>query len=177
MRTVLIVLMLCGLLGAAQAQSQAPLAFKGLRIGGKATPETVFAATGVSCGVGANEMQVCNGSTTIAEASADANIVISKTGVLQRMSFHIDSENFDGVFLALVEKLGNPQSLKEPTVQNGFGAKFQDLIAVWRRPQGLELRAHRFGVNRDRAVIIFTTESDRALLYGDRSPKKLAKDL
>lgn len=157
--------------------AQAPLAFKGLRLGANTTADEVSAATGLSCGAGYEDKVVCNGGTTIAEAAAAANFVISKSGTLQRMSFYIDSDQFDGVFLALVEKLGNPQSLKQPTVQNAFGAKFQDLVAIWRRKNGLELMAHKFGVDREKSVIIFTTSADRALLYGDKVPKKLARDL
>lgn len=158
------------------AARQKPLEFKGLQIGKKVSREQVKEATGIDCEDGHDVISVCNGRVSIATVGGMANIVLSRAGVLERVAISIDSEDFDGVLLALVEKFGTPQRLLEPILQNGHGATFKDLRAIWTRPQGVQLEARRFPDTTQSSMIMFTTSADRRPKAG-QSDKERAADL
>ena len=155
---------------------QKPLEFKGLQIGKMVSREEVKEATGIACEDGHETISVCNGRVSIATVGGMANIVLSRAGVLERVAISIDSEDFDGVFLALVEKFGNPQRLSEPILQNGYGATFKDLRAIWTRPQGVQLEVRRFPDTTQSSIVMFTTAADRRPKAG-QSDKERAADL
>lgn len=155
---------------------QRPLEFKGMQIGKPVSRDAVKEATGITCEEGYETTSVCNGRVSIATVGGMANIVLSKHGVLDRVAISIDSDDFDGVLLALVEKFGNPQQLSEPILQNGFGATFKDLRAIWTGPQGVQLEARRYPGSTQSSMIMFTTATDRKPKTG-QSHKERAADL
>lgn len=112
-----------------------PLEFKTLVIGAPTTPEQVEAAltpcgmTGdpcdalakkilemlpVKCGRGANGMQVCNGSTTIAGTITQVNVVIGSDGLLQRIHLTFSDYGYEDVHQALTHKFGAAQKVSHP---------------------------------------------------------------
>lgn len=155
---------------------QRTLEFKGLQIGKAVSRDAVKEATGIACEEGYETTSVCNGRVSIATVGGMANIVLSRHGVLDRVAISIDSDDFDGVLLALVEKFGNPQKLSEPILQNGYGATFRDLRAIWTGPQGVQLEARRYPGSTQSSMIMFTTAADRAPKSG-QSHKERASDL
>jgi hypothetical protein len=154
------------------------LDFKGLVIGEKTTAAKVEEVLGggvsiVRCGVGANEMQVCNGVTTIADAVATVNAVLMKDGTLARVMFTFDPDDFDAVTRQMRIKYGAPQSERSEAMQNGFGAKFTQTRAVWDDRRGNRIDAARFaGKTTETAVVRFSSPADpyRAPPPKDKKP-------
>lgn len=136
---------------------------KGLTLGAKTSPEQVQAAMGVQCGVGADEMQVCNGQTTIGGVWGEANIVIAPSGKLQRIHFTFDSNSFESLADAFGDKYGK-HTTKRTVVQNGFGTKAENVEKVWGQKNGDQLKLRKNDVEIGKAVASYTTPEDRALL-------------
>ncbi|HEY3644314.1 MAG TPA: hypothetical protein VGM16_03165 [Gammaproteobacteria bacterium] len=162
--------------------------FKGLILGGITTPSQITEqlsacpktgkpcsdsaraesdASAVTCGLGANNMQVCNGQTTIAHESAQVNAVIDANGLLQRVMLTIDQSSYEVVRDELLKKYGKPSSTNETELQNGFGATFAQVDTVWTRPGGQVLRLLRYGGSTEESTIYFGTKSDVKLLAHD----------
>ena len=91
--------------------------FKGVKIGAPATPEQVQEKLGVKCGAGANAIQVCNGTVTIARETARLNLVINSAGVVGRMHLMLSPEAFDIVAPMLIEKFGSPTKTSHSQLQ------------------------------------------------------------
>ncbi|ATN36020.1 hypothetical protein ACO34A_19650 [Rhizobium sp. ACO-34A] len=105
--------------------------FKGIVVGAPATPRTIKQKLGVDCGAGYAGMQVCNGTVTIAGVIADMNLVISKTGKVQRISLSFNSKFYEQVEDAMFKKFGKPGVNLTSEVQNGYGAKFIQRELLW----------------------------------------------
>lgn len=164
----------------------APLEFKGLVLDAPTTPEQVVDAlrtecdvlgkpcdetwqrihdkAAVSCGAGANQMQVCNGQTSIAGNRAEANVVIGPDGRLQRIWLTISAYSHDETLEALKQKYGSPKSSQRSTVRNGFGAPFNQLETVWHGDGGQILTVSRYAASTDKSSIFFSTKADRETL-------------
>lgn len=136
---------------------------KGLTLGGKTSVEQVESAMGVKCGVGANDMQVCNGSTTIGGVWGTANIVVNPAGRLQRIHFFFDADSYDGLAEAFAEKYGKHVT-RRPVMQNGFGAKFQATEKTWIQKSGNRIDLSENTFERGKASAYFSTPADRALM-------------
>lgn len=135
---------------------------KGLTLGSPTTPAQVHSLMGVPCGVGANDMQVCNGPASIGGVWGDANIVISPSGKLQRISLLFDANSFESLAEAFVEKYGKA-SIQRSTVQNGFGAKFERVDMAWTQKNGNRIDMSKNASRAGRAYIGFSTPEDRKL--------------
>ncbi|MND44810.1 hypothetical protein D3C80_356590 [compost metagenome] len=105
--------------------------FKGIVVGAPATLRTIKQKLGVDCGAGYAGMQVCNGTVTIAGVIADMNLVISKTGKVQRISLSFSSKFYEQVEDAMFKKFGKPGVNQTSEVQNGYGAKFIQRELLW----------------------------------------------
>ncbi len=152
--------------------------FKGIHLGKHATPHQVEDKLAIRCGVGANEVQVCNGSTTIAEEPAWLNLVIGANGIVQRIYLTLAPDAFETVAPLLTEKFGRPASIQRSVVQNRMGAKFDQLVYSWRRSGGLELTYQRYAGNLDTSSLYFGTSEDRRLLNDAGTPEnERRKDL
>lgn len=176
-----------------------PLEFKGLVLDAPTTPELVVQALrtecetfgkpcddtwqkihdrmAVSCGTGGADGQskVCNGRTSVAGVSADANVVIGPDGRLQRIWLTISAYSHDATLEALKQKYGPPKSSRRSTVRNGFGAPFAQLETVWHGDGGQTLTVSRYGATTDKASIFFSTKADRDSL--SRAMRGDAKDM
>lgn len=150
--------------------------FKGVRVGAKATVAEVQERLGISCGVGHADMQVCNGQSTVADEPGTINVVISPSGVVERIRLDLSPEPFEQVAAALTQKFGTPSRVDRGVVQNRFGAKFQQVEYVWLGKNGIRIDFSKYAGTLDRSQLYFSTREDRALLSDDK-PKKRAKDL
>lgn len=146
--------------------------FKGIELGAPSTPNVISEKLGVSCGEGAKGMQICNGSVTIAKESATMNLVISHSGIVQRIALTLPSETFDVVSEAMVEKFGKPDQDMRSELQNGFGAKFTQRTLFWLKKDGRGLMYSRYGKDVKTSSIYFGTKEDVEML---RAPKENRK--
>jgi hypothetical protein len=177
------------------------LDFKGLEIGAPATPAVVEKAlervyeplpgldestrkmleennqvTNVKCGVGGAEkqIQVCNGLVTVAEQLADANVVISATGRLQRISLRFKSYGFEAVESAMLKKFGKPTTLRSG-VQSRAGADYEQIEHTWRDGKGNFVTLTRFAGTVDKSSLYFASPEEVKFMEDRRS--KSDKDL
>lgn len=162
----------CIVFCATAAASDAHYDFKGVQIGAPATAEMIKARLGVECGAGAPGMQICNGDVTVAKERATLNLVIGKTGEVQRIHLLLDSDSFDLVEPELIRKFGSPTTVEHPKLQNAMGASFQQTRDVWIGANGVQVAFERYAGSIDSSSLYFSTEADRRLLSGadvDRS--------
>lgn len=165
-----------------------PLEFKTLVLDAPTTPAQVVAAlatdcvmfgapcdaaysqrhekAAVKCSVGGtkNDVQVCNGYTTIAGVRARANVVIGSNGLLQRIDLTISETSHQTILTELVAKFGKPSSSKASTLQNRFGAAYAQVETSWEREGGKRLAVTRYAGGVDESRIYFSTEEDRETL-------------
>jgi hypothetical protein len=148
------------------AALQAPavaLDFKGIAVGEPATAELVLDKLGVKCGAGASGMQVCNGAVTIARESAKMNLVINAAGIVQRIDLSLSPQAFEVVAPLLIEKFGPPAKTDRSEVQNRLGAKYEQVIHLWREGDA-EALYRRYAGSLDSSSLYFSTKEDRDLL-------------
>lgn len=169
-----------------------PLEFKTLVIGAPTTPDEVEKALAIPCGVsfgpgaapctdldkvvqqarlvkcglGGHEVQVCNGTTTIAGSPADVNVVIGSDGLLQRIYLTLSEIGYDDVVQALISKFGEAQHGSHSTLQNGFGTTFQQEERIWVGPNRTQLLLNKYAGDVDHSIVYFSTQSDRDLMTG-----------
>lgn len=165
-----------GLFAALAVQASHALDFKGITVGQRHSAEDVEQKLGVKCGDGFEGMVVCNGPVTIAEATAAMNLVISKSGIVQRIYLVFSSDEFEPVRAALVHKFGRPASSRLEPVQNSLGAKFINELLQWNGKAGTVLTASKFAGKLDTSSVYFGTAADRKVLAGSGGPER-AKDL
>lgn len=167
---------------AAQPKQAVQLEFKTLVIGAPTTPEQVETAlavpcgtgtlgcsdfdmkiqemTKVKCGLGAKGIQVCNGTTTIAGHDAKVNAVIGVDGCLQRIYLILPVMAYNDVIYALVEKFGQAQHVESSTLQNGFGAIFQQESSHWVGDNSATLNVNKYAGDTRESSIYFSTAAD-----------------
>lgn len=139
------------------------LDFKGITIGAPATSEQVLEKLGVKCGAGVNEIQVCNGTVTIARESARMNLVINASGIIQRIALSLSPKAFDIVAPLLIEKFGPPTKTDRSELQNRLGAKFDQVVHFWREGDA-EVVYRKYEGSIDSSSLYFSTKEDRDLL-------------
>ena len=106
--------------------------FKGVELGGAATPELIKEKLGVKCGAGkAPYLYICNGYTTIASAPAFMNLVIGESGNVSRIGLLFKSDRYLEVFIAMKQKYGQPTKTDESLLQNSMGATFHQAVHIW----------------------------------------------
>ena len=146
--------------------------FKGVVIGAPATPELINEKLGVSCGVGFEGIQVCNGTVTIARESARMNLVISSTGVVRRINLTLSPAVFDVIAPLLVEKFGPPEKIKRGEVQNRMGAKFDQVEYYWQNSTGHQVIYEKYAGSLDSTTLNFSTREDREKLQVPKASRK-----
>lgn len=140
----------------------APLDFKGLVIGAAVTRQEVEERLGsVRCGDGSDGVTVCNGTTSVAGYTAQANIVINAKGLLQRVLLEVDADHFDVIADELQKKFGKPQRRGGGTVQNGFGARFPQTDLTWLDGKGGFLNYRRYAGSTETSMLYLGTAEDR----------------
>lgn len=154
------------------ASSVYALDFKGIHIGKPATPDQISEKLNVKCGVGANQMQICNGPVTIARESAHMNLVINAQGVVQRIGLTLPSDAFDIIMPLLVEKFDTPAKTTRNDVQNRMGVHFEQIVHLWRGEDDVELLFTKYAGNLDHSVLYFSTREDRELLVKDKTNRR-----
>ena len=145
--------------------------FKGVQLGAPSTPERVKEVLGVTCGIGADYYQVCNGSVTIAKEPAMMNLVINKNGIVQRISLSLSPGAFEVVTQELIKKFGTPTKTDQSTVQNPMSASFLQVVHLWKNANGNEVFYSKYESTIDNSVLNFSSKEDRELLgkrYSDR---------
>jgi hypothetical protein len=120
----------------------------------------------VTCGLGGGGMQVCNGSTTIADTIAEVNVVIGADGILQRIHLTFSNLGYDDAQQALTAKFGKAQRVSHPTLQNGFGATFRQEESLWTGANGAQLLLNEYAADTDHSDAYFSNKEDRDLLEG-----------
>ena len=136
--------------------------FKGIVLGGPATPAQVNDKLGVSCGTGISGTQVCNGSVSIARENAKMNLLINASGIVQRIDLSLSPSSFDVIAPLLIEKFGPPAKTDRSEVQNRLGAKFEQVIHLWRDGEA-EVQYRKFAGTVDASSLYFSTKEDREL--------------
>lgn len=142
--------------------------FKGITVGGSATPSDVQERLGVRCGEGYENMQICNGDVTVAREPASMNLVISPKGIVQRIALTLSPDAFDEVAPELVRKFGKPKSISHSAVQNRMGAKYPQVIYLWAAKDGTEVLYMKYAGTLDRSALNFSTKADRIMLRKDK---------
>jgi hypothetical protein len=138
--------------------------FKGVAIGSAATPAQIQERLGVKCGKGHEGSHVCNGNVTVAREPASMNLVIGSKGIVERIALTLSPEAFDEVSPELIRKFGNPTSTSRSVIQNRMGAKYSQVIHLWKAKDGTEVFYMKYVGSLDISAINFSTEADRALL-------------
>ncbi len=101
------------------------LDFKGIVVGQRLDHQKLKAATGGDV----------IGDTTI--AGCPAKIIVSTThGVVDSIYIHFEARYFETVEAALREKFGKPTATDGQRLQNGFGARFANVIEQWNGTDG-----------------------------------------
>jgi hypothetical protein len=119
----------------------------------------------IHCGPGLEGVTVCNGLTTIVGAPGRVNVVISADGHLQRvMVSEFDSERFDSVFAELQRKFGRPKTISRSILQNGFGARYQQVQATWTDSQHCQVTAWKYSGTANESSLYFGTQQDQQLM-------------
>ncbi len=133
----------------------------GLVAGELTTPEAVHDALGLACGEGSQNIQVCNGVSSYANSSGEANVVIGSDGLLDRVYLTIDEDNYDDVAQSLRKQFGSPQRIARSVVQNGFGATFQQEALTWNGLHGTRLYVSRYAADMEHATVLLTSKRGR----------------
>ena len=137
--------------------------FKGVAVGSPATAEQVLEKLGVTCGAGANAMQVCNGTVTIAREPARMNLVISANGIVQRIDLTLAPEAFEVVAPLLIERFGEPTKTDRSEIQNRMGAKFEQVTHFWGGQGDSEVLFRKYAGTGNSSTLYFSTKEDRDL--------------
>ncbi|WP_233884539.1 hypothetical protein [Paraburkholderia flagellata] len=157
----------------AGATTSAPLEFKGLVVGQTVTTQQVQSTLGIKCGIGANQMQVCNGQGTILGYPASFNVVVGSDGILDRIAIRLDSGHYAAVADAFHKKFDPATAIDHSTVQNRYGAAFENERVVWGDLNGETLMLRKYAGRLDTSSVWFSTKRDRELF----SEKKNSNDL
>lgn len=138
--------------------------FKGIQLGQPESAASIKEKIGIKCSPGKDPFKlICTGTTTIAKASAFANIVVGQSGVVQRIFLTFDSSNFNDVESALNEKFGQPSSTDNSTVQNRMGVSFQQVMHQWNDGAN-HIVFRRYGSKITKSSLIFFTDDDMELI-------------
>jgi len=146
--------------------------FKGITIGGAATPAQIQERLGVTCGEGLPGWQVCNGDVSVAREPATMNLVISPKGIVQRIRLSLSPDAFDEVAPELIRKFGNPTSTSQSVVQNRMGAKYEQIIHLWADKNGTQVLYMKYAGTLDSSTLYFSTKADRALRGKQKENRK-----
>lgn len=144
--------MLAVTVSAAQAASK-PFVFAALTLGARTSPEIVRMATGAKCGPGLDGMQVCNGRIKMGPTLIRMNILISKSGTLQRIWLSFSARSYPRVHSEFIKAYGPPDQRQGQT-------------SIWLGGDGNIMLAKPASADTSEAVIYFSTELDRNMKSG-----------
>ncbi len=102
------------------------------------------------------------------------NLVISATGVVQRIQLTLPPRSFDTVAPQLIQKFGPAAKTVHEEVQNAMGAKFDQVMLLWRDGDN-EVMYSKYAGSVDSSSLYFCTGEDRALLGDSDADRR--KDL
>jgi len=100
------------------------------------------------------------------------NLVISKAGVVQRISLTLSSAVFDEIAPLLLEKFGAPERTTYGEVQNRRGAKFSQVEHYWQNSADHQVFYRKYAGSLDASVLNFSTKEDWARLYLPKANRK-----
>jgi hypothetical protein len=135
-----------------------------VEVGKPATVEQVRKAMNVKCRHGWAGMMVCKGTARLADRTADANVVISDKGLVQRIRLHPETNHYERVLAHLVARFGRPDSLKTLPSRDARGFPEKQEVRSWITPSGEELVLMKFSAVPDRSLIYVGDATDRTLL-------------
>ena len=141
--------------------------FKGVELGAPATPEQLQSKLNIKCGAGggSRKAQICNGHVTIAEESADLNLVIGESGIVERMWFKgLRPESFTYVAPQLINKFGKPTKIEQGVIQNRMGASFEQVEYTWIDKNGNMVYYSKYAGSTNSSYLRFDTKADRDFL-------------
>lgn len=88
-----------------------------------------------------------------------SQVLISRNSQRVLTSIIVEGFDFETAMTAFTDKFGAP-SIERSVVQNGFGARYGQLIAIWQRGQKrLEIRRH--GTSPNAPIIMLTGAAER----------------
>ena len=147
-RTLIALLSILGaMVSAAQAASD-QFVFGGLTLGAQTSPDIVRMATGARCGAGVDGTQVCNGRIRMSPTILRINILINKSGTLQRIWLRFAARSYPRIYAEFVKAYGRPDQRQGET-------------AIWLGDGGNAMLAKPADAETSESVIYFSTELDR----------------
>ena len=134
--------------------------FKGISLGETVDHGYLAQAHGLSCASRKDGGLSCSSSTTIAGESAELSLRSDSNNKVVSMNLIIESKSFELVAIALQQKFGSPKITKS-TVQNGFGAVFEQQQLRWSKKDGQELTIRKYSSDLKTSIVSFTTREER----------------
>lgn len=123
--------------------------FGGLTLGAQTSPDIVRIATGARL----DGMQVCNGRIRMGPTPVRMNILISKSGTLQRIWLRFGARSYPRIYSEFIKAYGKPDQRQEEK-------------AVWLGDDGNVMLAKPASTDTSETVIYFSTELDRNMKSG-----------
>jgi len=153
MRTAML---LVGLLAAATgvAATSNDLTIKGIRLH-ESKDDVLNAHPEAQCAM----ETYCTYRDTLGGVDCEFALIFDDAG-LNNLNIRFEPDAFDQVTAALIGKFGNPATNQRGTVQNGFGAKFDDHIYVW-KGKGWQLQAKKRSKATESSIQFFSTDAQR----------------
>ena len=108
---------------------------------------------------------------TVARENARMNLVISAAGIVQRIDLTLQPQTFDTLAPLLIEKFGPPAKTERSELQNRMGAKFDQVLHVWRDGES-EVQYSKYAGSIDSSRLYFGTKEDRELLNKQKANRR-----
>lgn len=124
------------------------LEFKGIELGKAYSKDTVAQAFGYD--------QPDYGYTSIAGIGAFYSLTFLGPE-LHAIALDLPAAYYGNAYNAIENKFGKPETSLASTVQNGFGAQFQQVTSTWRIGDG-SIVVQRFGHKVSRSMVLFYTD-------------------
>jgi hypothetical protein len=135
-----------------------------VEVGKAITVEQVRRAMFVRCNAGWAGLTVCSGTARLAERTATANVVIDKTGVVQRIRLHPETNHYDIVLAHLHAQYGRPRTSDRTASRDARGFFDTQETNTWATPSGHEMVLVKLSAVPNRSLLYVGTAADRALL-------------
>jgi hypothetical protein len=118
----------------------------------------------ITLGTGSGEVRVGSGYGSFSWTFLDR--------ILESAMVGFEAEEADHQMAFLRETYGPPSKISEVPVQNGFGARWSDTVAIWNMPDGTIIRLH---VDRGPGPTVFVTFEQKQLKAEPSNPYKMPK--
>ncbi len=136
----------------------------GVEVGKATTVAQVRQAMQVRCNAGWGGLTVCSGTARLAERTAAANVVMDKSGVVQRIRLHPETNHYSMVLAQLRAQYGSPKVSTRTASRDARGFADTQETTVWSTSSGHELVLLKLSAVPDRSLVYVGTAEDRALL-------------